>query len=104
MLATLSGLQLLSGSQAQAATSSAGVATSAKPAATGTATATGGVVTPSPPSFINTPGLLVNSPYNGMQVSQNAFLSISASLLNGQALGECFRYVFDMFSLKSTKS
>ncbi|GJJ75380.1 hypothetical protein EMPS_07738 [Entomortierella parvispora] len=98
ILATLSGLQLLSGSQAQApywnavsnaVSSSAGAAPSSQPAtsAPASATTTGGVVTPSPASFINTAGLRVNSPFDGMQISQNAFLTISASLQSGQAIG-----------------
>jgi hypothetical protein len=96
ILAALSGLQLLSGTQAQAlpafpnaaAASPSSASTSSTAASAPSATPSGGVVTPSPPTFINTPGLQVNTPYDGMQVTQNSFLSISASLKNGQPIGK----------------
>ncbi|KAF9277072.1 hypothetical protein BGZ68_009542 [Mortierella alpina] len=74
----LVGLQCLASVQAQAATRSLPAASSTAKA---TASATSGApVAPSPPSFVNTPGLQVTTPYNGMSIIQDTGLSIAATL------------------------
>ncbi|KAG0057040.1 hypothetical protein BGZ83_002278 [Gryganskiella cystojenkinii] len=90
VLATLSGMQLLCGAQAQtpswlvvnAAAASSSLVNSIVPTSTSAV-----VPTPTVPAFVNTPGLRVYSPYDGMQVTQGAYLSISASLTSGQPIG-----------------
>ncbi|KAG0197353.1 hypothetical protein BGX28_009157 [Mortierella sp. GBA30] len=72
-LVSLTCLQHLSGAQAQLSTPSS--TTTAKSSAT-----SGVGVAPSPPTFVNTPGLRVTTPYNGMTIPQDTVLSISASL------------------------
>ncbi|KAF9435369.1 hypothetical protein BGZ76_006433 [Entomortierella beljakovae] len=70
-------LQFLATSNAQ--TSSA--------TATATATSTSAAAAPTQPAFVNTPGLQVSSPFNGMSVIQNTALSISASLTDKRPIG-----------------
>ncbi|KAI7827627.1 hypothetical protein BC939DRAFT_491248, partial [Gamsiella multidivaricata] len=52
-------------------------------AQTTTTTAAGGSV----PQFQNTPGVVVQTPYNGMTVSQGTFMSISAILSPSRPIG-----------------
>ncbi|CAO3566464.1 unnamed protein product [Mortierella alpina] len=56
-----------------------GSPTAASSTAKATAT-TSGIVAPSPPSFVNTPGLQVSTPYSGMSIIQDTSLSIAATL------------------------
>ncbi|KAF9187067.1 hypothetical protein BGZ50_002151 [Haplosporangium sp. Z 11] len=76
-LAGLTCLQCMSGVQAQGAATS----TTTLPSISASSTASGPAPTPSLPSFINTPGLKVTAPYNGMTILQDSVLSISASIL-----------------------
>jgi hypothetical protein len=77
-LVGLSGLQFLCGAQAQ----------SSAAASTGPSSTQTPAPAPTQPSFINTPGLIVTSPFDGMIVSQNTVLSISASLANQLTIGK----------------
>ncbi|KAG9321132.1 hypothetical protein KVV02_005258, partial [Mortierella alpina] len=69
-------LQYLASVQAQDVS---GSPTTASSRATVTATTTG-IVAPSLPTFVNTPGLQVSTPYSGMSIIQDTALSIAATL------------------------
>ncbi|KAG0364480.1 hypothetical protein BC939DRAFT_441618 [Gamsiella multidivaricata] len=68
--------QYLSGTQAQSSITTSHAAITS----TATTSTSATVPTPSQSAFINTPGLQVTSPYNGMTVIQGTMLSISASI------------------------
>ncbi|KAI1286585.1 hypothetical protein EDD11_000200, partial [Mortierella claussenii] len=71
---------IFAASGATTTTASGGVVA---PTGTTTSAATASAsATPVVPSFINTPGLQVTSPYNGMTVLQDTVLSISSSLID----------------------
>ncbi|KAF8938528.1 hypothetical protein EDD21DRAFT_368764 [Dissophora ornata] len=93
-LVSLTCMQYLSGAQAQgdilaittgSTTATTLSTTTTTTGATATTSTSAGVATPSP-AFQNTPGLQVSSPFNGMSVTQNTVLSISASLLDQQPI------------------
>ncbi|KAG0272148.1 hypothetical protein BGZ95_012111 [Linnemannia exigua] len=85
-LASLACLQFLAGTtNAQAATTTTTTTAAATaPGATGTPAP---IVPPTPPTFVNTPGLQVPSIYDGMSVMQGSFLTISTKLQDGRAMG-----------------
>ncbi|KAG0223067.1 hypothetical protein B0O80DRAFT_464957 [Mortierella sp. GBAus27b] len=81
-LVGLSSLQLFSTAQAQTTTTASVTSSSAS----STVSATSSPV-PTPPTFSNTPGLVVSSPFEGMAITQNTVLSISASLSGQRLIG-----------------
>ncbi|KAF8948107.1 hypothetical protein BGZ47_006515 [Haplosporangium gracile] len=83
-LVSLACLQYLVGTSTAQVTTTTTTASGAPVTPTSTTTAV--VPTPTVPNWVNTPGLVVNSIFDGLTVMQNSFVSISASLADGRPM------------------
>ncbi|KAF9130557.1 hypothetical protein BGX30_013460 [Mortierella sp. GBA39] len=80
-LVSIACLQYLAGTSAQVTSTTASGAP-----VNPTSTVSAVVPTPTVPVWVNTPGLVVSSVFDGLTVVQNSFVSISATLTDGQPM------------------
>ncbi|KAG9062425.1 hypothetical protein KI688_005340 [Linnemannia hyalina] len=81
-LVSIACLQYLAGTSTAQVTSTTASGAPVNP----TSTAPAAVPTPTVPVWVNTPGLVVSSVFDGLTVVQNSFVSISATLTDGQPM------------------
>ncbi|KAF9545606.1 hypothetical protein EC957_010691 [Mortierella hygrophila] len=81
-LVSIACLQYLAGTSTAQVTSATASGAPVSPTSTTPAV----VPTPTVPMWVNTPGLVVSSVFDGLTVVQNSFVSISATLTDGQPM------------------